>query len=73
MENERLILAVGRIENALTKIETQWSTQQTSETSEQQDSYVKELENRHNELKKELTLAIETIDELIAVRENGHG
>ena len=59
MENERVILAVGRIERALSRIE---AAAQAS-TKGQPDAA---LEKRHAALKDEMKQAIHTIDGLIA-------
>lgn len=63
MENERVILAVGRIERALSRIE---AVAQAS-THGQPDAA---LEKRHAALKDEMKQAIHTIDGLIARQEN---
>lgn len=63
MENERVILAVGRIERALSRIE---AAAQAS-TNGQADAA---LEKRHAALKDEMKQAIHTIDGLIARQEN---
>jgi len=62
MENERLVLAIGRIERALGRIET--AKQNTA--SNVADS---NLGERHDALKLEMQQAIETIDGLIAKQE----
>lgn len=63
MENERVILAIGRIERALSRIEN--ARDKVSVT--QPD---KGLEQRHEALKNEMQEAIRTIDGLIAKQEN---
>ncbi|GAB5481673.1 hypothetical protein [Sphingorhabdus sp. EL138] len=62
MENERVILAIGRIERALSRIETV----KAATTAPQVDP---ELEKRHAALKEEMKQAIHTIDGLIARQE----
>ncbi len=62
MENERVILAIGRIERALSRIETAKETG----TNHQPDAA---LEKRHAALKDEMKRAIHTIDGLIAQQE----
>lgn len=62
MDNERTILAIGRIERALSRIETAKSLG----TSTQDDK----LEKRHAALKGEMQQAIKTIDGLIARQES---
>lgn len=62
MENERVILAIGRIERALSRIETAKETG----TNHQQDAA---LEKRHAALKDEMKQAIHTIDGLITRQE----
>lgn len=64
MENERVILAIGRIERALSRIE---AAKQAS-TKSQPDLALgdTELEKRHAALKDEMKQAIQTIDGLIA-------
>lgn len=62
MENERVILAIGRIERALSRIETA----KEAATSPQPDEA---LERRHTALKEEMKQAIHTIDGLIARQE----
>ncbi|QJB68067.1 hypothetical protein [Parasphingorhabdus halotolerans] len=62
MENERVILAIGRIERALSRIEAA----KPRETGAQSDPA---LEKRHATLKDEMEQAIKTIDGLIAREE----
>lgn len=62
MENERVILAIGRIERALSRIETTKENATNQQTDEA-------LEKRHAALKDEMTQAIHTIDGLIARQE----
>ena len=63
MENERVILAIGRIERALSRIEAV----KNAATSQPHDEA---LEKRHAALKSEMKQAIHTIDGLIARQEN---
>ncbi|MEP3224403.1 MAG: hypothetical protein ABJO01_00380 [Parasphingorhabdus sp.] len=63
MENERVILAIGRIERALSRIESS----QISAPHPQADPA---LEQRHAALKEEMKQAILTIDGLIARQES---
>ncbi len=67
MENERVILAIGRIERALSRIEAskQASTNRQSEMALENTA----LEKRHAALKDEMKQAIHTIDGLIARQE----
>ncbi len=63
MENERVILAIGRIERALSRIETA--------KAEAPDTQIDAaLEKRHAALKEEMKQAIHTIDGLIARQEH---
>ncbi|WP_422343957.1 hypothetical protein [Parasphingorhabdus sp.] len=62
MENERVILAIGRIERALSRIETA----KEAVPGHQADAA---LEKRHAALKEEMKQAIHTIDGLIAQQE----
>ena len=57
MDNEPLILAIGRIERALSRIESAKSRMNTNVDPE--------LEARHRALKSEMKQAIQTIDSLI--------
>lgn len=68
MENERVILAIGRIERALSRIEAakQASTSRQAELALAGTA----LEERHAALKDEMKQAIQTIDGLIARQEN---
>tara|TARA_R110000824_G_scaffold22173_2_gene81560 strand:- start:364 stop:558 length:195 start_codon:yes stop_codon:yes gene_type:complete len=62
MDNERVILAIGRIERALSRIETAKSTMKANADLE--------LEARHEALKAEMKQAIRTIDGLIERQEH---
>jgi len=62
MANERLILAIGRIERALSKLE-QYSPPKSSEVSDPQ------LLQRHERLKSEASAAISAIDSILAGQE----
>jgi len=62
MDNERMILAIGRIERALSRIEA--AKDKLSNGSDNA------LEERHSALKLEMQQAIETIDGLIAKQEH---
>ena len=62
MENERVISAIGRIERALSRIET-------AKMNAKADTLDETLERRHTALKQELQQAIQTIDSLIAKQE----
>ncbi len=62
MDNEPVILAIGRIERALSRIESAKSTMQTEIDPA--------LKARHEALKSEMKQAIETIDGLIGRQEN---
>lgn len=62
MENERMISAIGRIERALSRIETAKSNPALVEQDEA-------LDRRHTALKQEMQQAINTIDSLIAKQE----
>ena len=62
MDNDRVILAIGRIERALSRIETAKSTVKTDIDPE--------LQARHEALKSEMKQAIRTIDGLIERREH---
>ena len=62
MDNDRVILAIGRIERALSRIETAKSTVKTD--------IGPELQARHEALKSEMKQAIRTIDGLIERREH---
>ena len=66
MENERVILAIGRIERALSRIESA-----NQAMAKRQPDLLKdvELEKRHAALKNEMKQAIHTIDGLIARQE----
>lgn len=63
MENERVILAIGRIERALSRIQAA----KEAAVSQQPDQA---LEKRHAALKEEMKQAIHTIDGLIARQES---
>ncbi len=63
MENERVILAIGRIERALSRIQ---ATKEAA-VGQQPDQA---LEQRHAALKEEMKQAIHTIDGLIARQEH---
>ncbi len=62
MDNERVILAIGRIERALSRIESASSTMQADADAA--------LEARHEALKAEMKQAIRTIDNLIERQEH---
>jgi phage host-nuclease inhibitor protein Gam len=62
MDNERVILAIGRIERALNRIETARSTKETGIDPA--------LAARHEALKAEMKQAIRTIDGLIERQEH---
>lgn len=62
MENERVISAIGRIERALSRIESTKSNAPTPAPDEA-------LEQRHAALREEMQQAIRTIDGLIAKQE----
>lgn len=62
MENERVISAIGRIERALSRIET-------VKMNAKADMLDETLERRHTALKQEMQQAIQTIDSLIAKQE----
>ena len=62
MENERVISAIGRIERALSRIET-------AKQNAKIDTLDETLERRHTALKQEMQQAIQTIDSLIAKQE----
>ncbi len=62
MENERVIIAIGRIERALSRIEAAKATSPAIAADAA-------LEERHSALKEEMKQAIETIDGLIARQE----
>ncbi len=62
MGNERIIMAIGRIERALSRIEVA----KDKLPGNQPDPA---LEERHSALKQEMQQAIETIDGLIAKQE----
>ena len=62
MDNERVILAIGRIERALSRIESADSVTKTDADPE--------LEARHEALKAEMKQAIRTIDGLIERQEH---
>ena len=62
MDNDRVILAIGRIERALSRIETAKSTAKADIDPE--------LQARHEALKSEMKQAIRTIDGLIERREH---
>ncbi|MEH6661749.1 MAG: hypothetical protein V7679_08890 [Parasphingorhabdus sp.] len=62
MDNERVILAIGRIERALSRIESADSVTKTHADPE--------LEARHEALKAEMKQAIRTIDGLIERQEH---
>lgn len=62
MENERVISAIGRIERALSRIET-------AKLNAKVDTLDETLERRHTALKQEMQQAIQTIDSLIAKQE----
>ncbi len=62
MDNERVILAIGRLERALSRIETATSTEKTDLDPA--------LAARHEALKEEMKQAIRTIDGLIERQEN---
>lgn len=62
MENERLIHAIGRIEGALNRI-------QNAKSRTEQPVVDEALVRRHTALKDEMKKAIQTIDGLIAQRE----
>ena len=61
MDNERVILAIGRIERALTRMEAA----KNNMAAEPDPA----LEARHEALREEMKQAIETIDGLIAKEE----
>lgn len=61
MDNERLIVAIGRIERALSRLESAESSLQPSADPT--------LEARHAALKEEMKQAIRTIDGMIAREE----
>jgi phage host-nuclease inhibitor protein Gam len=62
MDNERVILAIGRIERALSRIESASSTMEANADAA--------LEARHEALKAEMKQAIRTIDGLIERQEH---
>ncbi|MEO9600570.1 hypothetical protein [Parasphingorhabdus sp.] len=62
MDNERVILAIGRIERALSRIESTKSTMKVDIDPA--------LEARHEALKTEMKHAIQTIDGLIGRQEH---
>ncbi|AMO71471.1 hypothetical protein [Sphingorhabdus sp. M41] len=62
MDNERVILAIGRLERALSRIESSNSTMKAD--ADQM------LEARHEALKSEMKQAIRTIDGLIERQEH---
>lgn len=62
MENERMILAIGRVERALSRIEGANIKLATGQPDQA-------LEERHETLKLEMQQAIETIDSLISKQE----
>ncbi|WP_373492166.1 hypothetical protein [Parasphingorhabdus sp.] len=62
MDNERVILAIGRLERALSRIE--------SAKSQMQSDADAALEARHEALKAEMKQAIRTIDGLIERQEH---
>jgi phage host-nuclease inhibitor protein Gam len=62
MDNERVILAIGRIERALSRIESAASVTKTDADPA--------LEARHEALKAEMKQAIRTIDGLIERQEH---
>jgi hypothetical protein len=62
MDNERVILAIGRLERALSRIE--------SANSSMKASFDPALEARHEALKAEMKQAIRTIDGLIERQEH---
>ncbi|HEY9093102.1 hypothetical protein [Parasphingorhabdus sp.] len=66
MENERVILAIGRIERALSRIEAANQTMANRQPDLLMDV---DLEKRHAALKDEMKQAIHTIDGLIARQE----
>ncbi|MBF6602355.1 MAG: hypothetical protein ITG03_05235 [Sphingorhabdus sp.] len=66
MENERVILAIGRIERALSRIESANQAMANRQPDLLKDV---ELEKRHAALKNEMKQAIHTIDGLIARQE----
>ena len=66
MENERMILAIGRIERALSRIESDNQAMANRQPDLLKDV---ELEKRHAALKNEMKQAIHTIDGLIARQE----
>lgn len=63
MTNERLILAIGRLERALARIETGLATR-TEKLSGTQRQFDR-LSERHQTLRKEAQSAIEQIDHLL--------
>jgi phage host-nuclease inhibitor protein Gam len=62
MDNERVILAIGRLERALSRIESANSTREADVDQA--------LEARHEALKEEMKQAIRTIDGLIERQEH---
>ncbi|MEH6826959.1 hypothetical protein [Parasphingorhabdus sp.] len=62
MDNERVILAIGRLERALSRIESAKSTMKADVDQT--------LEARHEALKEEMKQAIRTIDGLIERQEH---
>jgi len=62
MDNERVILAIGRVERALSRIESANSTMKADVDQA--------LEARHEALKEEMKQAIRTIDGLIERQEH---
>jgi phage host-nuclease inhibitor protein Gam len=62
MDNERVILAIGRLERALSRIESAKSTMKADVDQA--------LEARHEALKEEMKQAIRTIDGLIERQEH---
>ena len=62
MDNERVILAIGRIERALSRIDSASSSMKTDADAA--------LEARHEALKAEMKRAIRTIDGLIERQEH---
>jgi len=61
-QDDRLILVIGRLERALSRIEQSSANVQATSTSAAD-------EKRHMQLKNELMEAIKTVDALIAERE----
>ncbi len=66
MVEQQLLVAIGRIERAFTRIEQAWRPDQS-------DQNWAELHARHEQLKSSVKGAIEDVDRLLSQEDDRHG